>query len=343
MALKLIRNGEAGHLQDHNLLKNLELENQHPIKAITGLQEALDSKANSNDLSTVANDLSIVAGDLIDVDERVTEIERKIEDGEIVGSGGSCAGIASSLKYSSVLEYEGTKLVKETFTGDINKVVDYSYDANKNITQKTVTRDTGETVKAEYTYNDEGNLVGIKDDGTDEVYLTGIGGFVSYVSVRDAINGEASVNINSICEEKDFYGVHSSELLITSIRGQSQVIVTQSGQEVLNVYVYEGDTQKYLLGINKDTVINFTGNLFYDVIVNGIKHIGEPNNVGGVGDVDSSQIEQIVNKLLQDKLKDLQLADMKMQFKYDKVLGLNANYTHNYYIDTKLNVEKEGE
>lgn len=42
MALKLVRKGDTSYLQDHNLLKNTNLSDQHPIKAITGLQEALN-------------------------------------------------------------------------------------------------------------------------------------------------------------------------------------------------------------------------------------------------------------------------------------------------------------
>lgn len=39
---------------DHNLLSNRDLADQHPISAITGLQDALDAKADTSDLATVA-------------------------------------------------------------------------------------------------------------------------------------------------------------------------------------------------------------------------------------------------------------------------------------------------
>ena len=38
---------------DHNELINRDLPDQHPISAITGLQEALDSKADLADLSII--------------------------------------------------------------------------------------------------------------------------------------------------------------------------------------------------------------------------------------------------------------------------------------------------
>lgn len=40
--LKLTREGNTSYLQDHNLLKNLDAKDQHPIKAIEGLREELD-------------------------------------------------------------------------------------------------------------------------------------------------------------------------------------------------------------------------------------------------------------------------------------------------------------
>lgn len=39
---------------EHNLLDNLDFPNQHPIEAITGLQDALDTKLESKDLASVA-------------------------------------------------------------------------------------------------------------------------------------------------------------------------------------------------------------------------------------------------------------------------------------------------
>ena len=49
--LKIKRYGETIYLQDHNALKNLNSENQHPIKAITGLEEALKAKKVIGDIT----------------------------------------------------------------------------------------------------------------------------------------------------------------------------------------------------------------------------------------------------------------------------------------------------
>lgn len=45
-----------GGASDHNRLKNRDLPDQHPIKAITGLQELLDSKVSSEDIAPLIND-----------------------------------------------------------------------------------------------------------------------------------------------------------------------------------------------------------------------------------------------------------------------------------------------
>ena len=41
--------------KDHNKLINRELEDQHPIKAISGLEEELDGKMKPSDLSVLTN------------------------------------------------------------------------------------------------------------------------------------------------------------------------------------------------------------------------------------------------------------------------------------------------
>jgi YD repeat-containing protein len=58
------------------------------------------------------------------------------------------------------------RVIKEIYTGNINKVIDYEYDANSNITKKTVTMDN--VIKtANYNYTSDGRILEIVDDGTD--------------------------------------------------------------------------------------------------------------------------------------------------------------------------------
>lgn len=56
--LKIKRYGETPYLQDHNALKNLNLENQHPIKAITGLEDALKGKKAIGDIEGLEDALN---------------------------------------------------------------------------------------------------------------------------------------------------------------------------------------------------------------------------------------------------------------------------------------------
>ena len=53
--VSLIGNNENGGTVNHNELLNRELANQHPIEAITNLQETLDNKANKNEIPSVDN------------------------------------------------------------------------------------------------------------------------------------------------------------------------------------------------------------------------------------------------------------------------------------------------
>lgn len=73
-------------------------------------------------------------------------------------------------KYNAILEYEGTKLVKETHTGDAPKIIEYLYDENDNVIKKTVTKDEV-SVSAEYFYDEENRLINILDDGIEEIFL----------------------------------------------------------------------------------------------------------------------------------------------------------------------------
>ncbi|MCC0679975.1 hypothetical protein IC218_06810 [Clostridioides sp. ES-S-0005-03] len=64
--------------------------------------------------------------------------------------------------------------------------------------------------------------------------------------------------------------------------------------------------------------------------------------------INKEEVIKIINETVNPKLdlinKNLSLSDLKIQLKYDKELNLSANYTSNYYIDTKLDtLEREGE
>lgn len=273
MALKLKRTGDTSYLQDHNLLKNTDLKDQHPIAAITGLQESLDDK-----------------------DKRIDNIETKIENGEI-GSGGGIVK-PSSLKYVSNLEYEGTKLIKETFTGDINKVVNYTYE-NDNIIKKSVTKNNN-TVEAFYNYDILGNLIKITDNGVGEVIVAGgsstpgtdrisqqlrIIGDSTYSKITEIINYNGTITSNGLG------AILNSELLITnSSNTETLILVVMQGEtEITNVNIEPKDTQKYNLGTNSNTTISVKGSAKYEFTINGMSEFGSISD-GGEGSADISDL-----------------------------------------------------
>ena len=46
--------GGSGEAGDHSELINRDIAEQHPISAITGLQDSLDEKINANDIKVIS-------------------------------------------------------------------------------------------------------------------------------------------------------------------------------------------------------------------------------------------------------------------------------------------------
>ena len=78
MAIKIIRKGNASISNDHNLLVNRNMRNQHSIEAITGLREELDKRYVMPEGGIPATDLafSIVTGG--ELNNIVNVLEQKI-------------------------------------------------------------------------------------------------------------------------------------------------------------------------------------------------------------------------------------------------------------------------
>lgn len=108
-----------------------------------------------------------------------------------------------------------------------------------------------------------------------------------------------------------------------------------------------------LLLMDKDSVLNA-----YKIICKDKKTLSFNNTEliplplqgtdGDTNSINKEEVIKIINETVNPKLdlinKNLNLSDLKIQLKYDKELNLSANYTSNYYIDTKLDtVERESE
>ncbi|MCC0635249.1 MULTISPECIES: hypothetical protein [unclassified Clostridioides] len=95
MGVRIKRYGKTEYLNDHNQLKNTDIEDQHPIKAITGLNEKLDD---------IDNNISINIDDIRNNRNDIDIINKMIENGEIGGSSSGVSDITPLVERVKVLE-----------------------------------------------------------------------------------------------------------------------------------------------------------------------------------------------------------------------------------------------
>lgn len=96
MGVRIKRYGKTEYLNDHNQLKNTDIEDQHPIKAITGLNKKLDD---------IENNISINIDNIRSNKNDIDIINKMIENGEIGGGGsGGVADITPLVERVKVLE-----------------------------------------------------------------------------------------------------------------------------------------------------------------------------------------------------------------------------------------------
>lgn len=109
--------------------------------------------------------INYIAGELTDDEFNVLLNNlKKLEDKINLGMAGN--GAVLHPHYNVELEYDGKRVIKEIYTGSVNKVVEYDYDANDNVIKKTVIKD--DVIKiATYLYDLDGNLIEISDNGTE--------------------------------------------------------------------------------------------------------------------------------------------------------------------------------
>lgn len=78
MAIKIVRKGNSSVANDHNLLYNRGMLNQHPMEAITGLISELDSKYVKPEFGIPASDLAFSIVTTGDLNNAVSVLEQKI-------------------------------------------------------------------------------------------------------------------------------------------------------------------------------------------------------------------------------------------------------------------------
>lgn len=84
---------------------------------------------------------------------------------EIPVDGTKARAFDCSIEYSQY-----GRILKETYTGGIEKVIEYGYNSHGDISVKKIT-ENGQTKKASYFYDANGNLTSVEDEGTEKVAL----------------------------------------------------------------------------------------------------------------------------------------------------------------------------
>lgn len=111
---------------------------------------------------------TVTQGSIIKIATYVYNAEGKLVNIEDNGTEIPIDGTAS-LAYHLTLEYNSNKHVsKETYTGDINKTIEYEYNQYGDTIKKTVT-DGADVRTAKYIYSQTRELVSIEDTGTESV------------------------------------------------------------------------------------------------------------------------------------------------------------------------------
>lgn len=110
--------------------------------------------------------INYISGDLTDTEfDILLDYLKKLEHNMNI----SMAGFGNLIKPKHNVEMiynEEGQLVQEIYTGDVDKIISYSYNVNGDITSKTV--NTENQIKtATYQYDDYNNLIKIIDEGTD--------------------------------------------------------------------------------------------------------------------------------------------------------------------------------
>ena len=122
-------------------------------------------------------------------------------------------------------------VVKETYTGDVNKTVEYEYDSNNNIVKKIVS--DGDTIRtAVYTYNNN-KLTNINDNGTD-ILVDGTKGLKYSVDIE--------YNASDLIAKETFTGDVNKivEYTYNSNNDVVQKKVTENDKTSICSYIYDG-------------------------------------------------------------------------------------------------------
>lgn len=296
MSFKLKKRGDINHLNKHNYLDNINLPDQHPIETIIDLTDKLNN-----------------------INENIDIMFNKIYNGDI----GMSSGIISRPRYNKKITYKNNLLIQEEFTGEINKTITYEYNSNGHVIKKTVTRADNKQFISSFIYDDEGRLIEVNDNGTEEEYVHTTGGIPSYISINGHTSSSSNLimvcDFNEVFKNEDLATIINSELIITNKgSSMSRVVIKKDNITILESAVVGSDTQKYILGINKSIQVYIVGDSTYDITISGIK-----NDHRSVSGLSPNAIKF---------LKDVSMYISDMQLRYDTIL-CNTHNTDESFTD----------
>lgn len=185
---QLLNKGTVTH-EDLDIMYN---DYENAKDGNTSLEERL------NNLTPVMNLSGLQDVDVTGINDGQTIIwnstEMKFKPGTATGgSGGS--GQQSGLSYVSAIEYnpDGT-VKKETYSGDISKVIEYFYNQDGTVHQIKTTFSDSSIATSTFTYDANGNVTQIDDTGTDKILIgSGSGGGVDATQIQNMIDSTISI------------------------------------------------------------------------------------------------------------------------------------------------------
>lgn len=289
MSFILKKRGDFSHINKHNLLDNIHLHDQHPIESIIDLSQTLDN-----------------------IHDNINILSNKIYNGDI----GLSSGMVYRPKYHKKSYYSDDLLIKEEFIGEISKIVTYEYNDEKQLVKKTVQRHDGTIYFALYKYDENGNVIEIQDNGTEEDYIYAVSGTASSVVIEKSYSTELEqevCNFQTLFKKYNMATIVNSEILISNQSKDNATLTVKRGSDIVfSVSVPPHSSQKYIAGINNGIQIYVTGSINVYVTISYIQN----------DKLSKNRLSPTVVKFLHN----LSMYVSDMQFRYDNILqSVNNN------------------
>ena len=162
------------------------------------------------------------------------------------------------LRYSSTIEYEDGKVIKEVYTGDVEKTVEYKYDGRL-ITEKIVSDNLG-TKRSIYTYDNYNRLISIIDEGTDNSMSAGVIGMPIRHNVKLEYDEQNRVilEVYSGTENKqvsyEYIGSHTKKKKVSYPNGEERMAIYNYDLSGNLISVEDEGVEKIYTPLNQNAI-----------------------------------------------------------------------------------------